>query len=121
MRWNNSRIKSAKAFGSLKLSALKVIVQLLERSREAEEYEEDIRTQSQHTHTHTHLQALCSVDYTFDVVADSGEDLDLLPYRTLYFCSTTRPTMARSSIETLRGSSPKKRLDNIVMHLCGAW
>lgn len=41
MRRNNSRIKSAKAFGSLKLSVLKVIVQLLERSKEAKEYDDD--------------------------------------------------------------------------------
>lgn len=53
MRRNNSRIKSAKAFGSLKLSAPKVIVQLLERSKEAEEYEEGTRGKSTPTHAHT--------------------------------------------------------------------
>jgi hypothetical protein len=59
MRRNNSRIKSAKAFGSLKLSAPKVIVQLLERSKEAKEYEEGTYAKSTptHTHAHTHTRA----------------------------------------------------------------
>lgn len=52
MRRNNSRIKSAKAFGSLKLFALKVIVQLLERSKEVK-CERRIRRGHARKHTHT--------------------------------------------------------------------
>lgn len=61
MHRNNSRIKSTKAFGSLKLSALKVIVQLLLRLKEAKEYEEGTHAKSTpreahtHTPTHTHI------------------------------------------------------------------
>ncbi|KAL4098969.1 hypothetical protein QTP88_023475 [Uroleucon formosanum] len=58
-RWNHCILSGgeyfeAKAFGSLKLSVLKVIVQLLEHSREAEEYEEGTHAKSTHTHTQAH-------------------------------------------------------------------